>query len=260
MPLFSVLASLVLAEPTCFEGPRAASGAPTSIDPPVLGFEELTLQCSAGSGGAGCEVTLSGPSGELSWSNGSSYSDMVDVDPIPEELLAASPADRRRIALLLYGRVCDGPDPTLQRLSDPDGPLEWIEGQPAFGDMYVVEDGAVWRSVKVHTQRGLVAWPGETYPMLLAEDSRLRAWRYAHGVVLETVDGAWHAWAWVNPGGLVPYPMSKLRVAIPIEGGITHDELVLIVGSEDPFGEAGFGSEVRAQRAEVRVRLVLPTD
>ena len=72
----------------------------------------------------------------------------------------------------------------------------------------------------------------EVFPQVLAEGEGIRALRYAHAVVLVRDDG-FHAWAWVNPGGVVEYPQSKLRFPAPIEGRLEETALVLSVAETE---------------------------
>lgn len=221
---------LLAAEPDCVTAERVGE-APLTLSPAIAGYDTLAQVCTFGSGGGGCEVTLSGPAGEVAWLESSWHSAMLDVTPVPEALRALPQAERLAIAARLHGRACASPDPSLRRLLEPDAPLVWLTGPVAPPEVYALEverDGALlWLLYKGHVQAGLLS--DSDWPQPLVEGGPVQVLRYAHAVVLVSEDGQRHAWAWVAPGGAEPYPQSKLRFPSRLEGRLEGEVLVLSV-------------------------------
>ena len=155
-----------------------------------------------------------------------SFSSIVASHPVPELLLRPGlAAARAAVEDVLFGRTCDGPDPSLAWLLETKHTLRWIPGAPVLPEAYAILRPGEGRGRKVWThylghnhRRGDGPVPRE-----LARKGDRALLGTAHGVIL--AEPARHAWIYVHRGG------QKLRfptvASARFEGEVAAIELVL---------------------------------
>jgi hypothetical protein len=154
------------------------------------------------------------------------YYEMASYVMVPKALVADAAA-RRLMEEVLFTLVCDGPDPSLERLLDPSRPLHWVDGAPKMPETYaifstrpeyrarveldeeeqvdgkkLVDTGAAWI---LYDGRDLSAAKlmhpnGHRFREAKPTRSGARTLRaLAHAVILS--DGNKHSWLYVSPHG-----------------------------------------------------------
>lgn len=135
------------------------------------------------------ELTLSGRS-KLKFSVIFQLGEIVRTVPFPPD---ATEAELLVIEGVLFGRLCDRIDPSLQLLLD--GQVRWVEGDLVIPPAYAVREEGQWRSYvgDAHESKGSLP---VTYPRPLTEQGDLKIMSTAHGVV--AMRAGMHAWLFVS--------------------------------------------------------------
>jgi predicted esterase len=180
-----------------------------------------------GTRGSEVQISLTKSARKLKVASCSYNHNIMCVQPVPPELLAL-PSDAARIAVedLLFGAVCEKPDPSLQRLMEEPSVIRWHPGSPAILDNYATYSTdagfirrwraqagpemaeakvkAVWVEYLSGTHRDMLSRTELRQDFrILAEEPDRSLLGTSHGVVLVDRRKGQYAWIYVHPGGQV---------------------------------------------------------
>lgn len=170
-----------------------------------------------------------------------SFEQMVNRYPIPESLPAGD-AWRRMLGNALFTEICDRPDPSLERLLDPDSALHWYAGKPAMPRSYAVFDAPrrEWVEYLGANHRRLSADATSDELVVLGRAGNLELRRSGHGAVVVDTRAQRYAWVYVYAGG------RKLRWPSVIGGEIQPDAVTLQLATQE--------GEKPAKRVRIELR------
>ena len=186
-------------------------------------IDPLTVTSGGGSGmwGTTATASLSADGLRIEVVHDVSFYGFVNETVVPRALLAASKRPvREAIEDILFGTMCDGPDPSLSRLLYPQRRLQWVTGPPSMPRTYTIlvrsrraisdyvrrtpdfrgpRPRALWRTYLGHNHdrpQGTFLFPRE-----LARRKTLALLATAHGVIVADYARRRHAWLYIHPGG-----------------------------------------------------------
>lgn len=191
---------------------------------------EISVSSSSGSALASTTVTLSDPVSNRSVEATFEvpFDRMLSRHGLPDTLTGeANDTWRRMMEHSAFDSVCSGPDPSLQRLLNPDGALRWWRGTPRMPDSYAMFvaatsiEPAYWLEYLGANHRRLTTEAFSDELELLDEQGSLRLLRSGHGAVVHDTQRGAYAWIYVFPGG------RKLRWPSVIGGSLEGNSATL---------------------------------
>lgn len=164
----------------------------------------LRATYSRGSGFASSHVVIEGPGRSPAEVDAEfARARMADSNDVPAFLQGEKNRKlREAVEDLMFGRVCDRPDPLLRRLQHPSGALEWLDGTPTVTKsytVYVAEPKPHW--VSVHAYAHTVRFHQEApYPHVVDSNDRYELLVTRHGALVRDRKTQKYAWLWVFAG------------------------------------------------------------
>jgi hypothetical protein len=171
-------------------------------------LDTLEVEDSSGSSSGLRSVTLVMGDGErLQVDYEYNFSAITQTVDIPMELRdAGHERAREQIEDALFGTVCPGPDPSLERLLGSGAPLRWISGPPVLPGTYALRRDDEWLNYLGHNHAYRMG-RGPVEPVVLARRGRKVLLGTPHAVILTDPERAQHAWLYVSrPEHMLRFP------------------------------------------------------